>query len=255
MSAATPATYEAGLRRATGVVLCGSFRRGFDELRADSAALVALGCEVLSPKSLEFVHEEDGFVLAEHERHLAPGAIENGHVAALRRADLVWLHAPGGYLGPSGAFELGAANTAGVPVFTRHELRDVALRDYVRRVAVPAAAVATVRETFVADPGAGIRGLQTYYHRVAADRGWTQETAAESMRLLAGEIEELALSLEQSEVSTWSAPDGDVAAELSDVQLYVVHMANVLGLDLASAVTSKEAFNSWRFERKQSHTA
>ena len=35
--------------------------------------------------------------------------------------------------------------------------------------------------------------------------------------------------------------------ELADVQLYLLHLANVMGLDLANAVTDKERKNAERF--------
>src|SRR5437899_285201 len=86
--------------RAPGVAICGSFRRGLSVLREDHAALIAAGCEILSPRDISFVREEAGFVFAEHEQHLGPAEIEQAHLAAIRGADFVWLHTPRGYLGP-----------------------------------------------------------------------------------------------------------------------------------------------------------
>jgi NTP pyrophosphatase (non-canonical NTP hydrolase) len=45
----------------------------------------------------------------------------------------------------------------------------------------------------------------------------------------------------------------DVAGELADVQLYIVHLANTLGFELAGAITNKEQVNARRSER--SHDA
>lgn len=239
---------------APNVVICGSFRRGLDQLRRDRDALLACGCVVLSPTDLGFIREDDGFVLAAHELGLDPRVIEEKHVTAIRSADFVWLHLPDGYLGASGAFELGAAVAGGVPVFARETPRDVGLRAYVRPAAAPPVAVADVREAFVADPGAGIRHLQTYYGRVAARRGWSHETPAETLKLLVGEVVELREALERHSTVPVS-PESDVGAELADVQLYVVHMANVLAVDLGAAVTSKEAVNALRFEAGRSSAA
>src|SRR5207244_10765345 len=100
-------------------------------------------CRVLSPVDLDFVRENDGFVVAAHEQGDRPSEIEARHVEAIRAADFVWLHAPDGYLGPSGAFELGIAAAAGVPVFSRNVPRDVGLRDFARVVGSPAEAAAT----------------------------------------------------------------------------------------------------------------
>jgi hypothetical protein len=37
------------------VVVCGTFRRAHEQLARDFAALLALGCDVLSPTDIEFV--------------------------------------------------------------------------------------------------------------------------------------------------------------------------------------------------------
>jgi NTP pyrophosphatase (non-canonical NTP hydrolase) len=44
-----------------------------------------------------------------------------------------------------------------------------------------------------------------------------------------------------------SYPDSSEAHELADVFLYVVHMANVLDLDLANIVRDKEIVNLQKF--------
>jgi NTP pyrophosphatase (non-canonical NTP hydrolase)/nucleoside 2-deoxyribosyltransferase len=231
------------------VVICGSFRRGLATLREDRRLLADAGCEVLSPKDLDFVREEDGFVVAAHEQDDSPEEIEARHLASIRAADFVWLHAPDGYLGPSGAFELGTAAAAGVPVFARNSPRDVGLRHFVRVTRSPAEAAAATRNAYIADPGAGIRALQTYYARMAEARGWTDETPIESIVLLTEEVGELARAVREHVglARRRGTQPTDAAEELADVQLYVVHLANVLGIDLASAVTQKEDANARRF--------
>jgi NTP pyrophosphatase (non-canonical NTP hydrolase) len=231
-----------------GVVLSGSFRRGLEGLRADFSALVAADCEVLSPADVRFVREEDGFVFAEHEIESSASEIESAHLAAIRRADFVWLHVPDGYLGPSGAFELGVAAAGGVPVFARQAPRDVALREYVRVVSSPTEAAAYVRANPITEAGAGVRTLQAYYGRAAQRRGWAGESPIESMVLLTEEIGELARAVrEHTGLKRRTTVPTDPSEELADVQLYVVHLANVLGVDLADAVSRKELENARRF--------
>src|SRR5215218_9733609 len=86
--------------RRLAVVISGSFRRGLATLRSDREALLGSNCEVLSPVDVDFVREEQGFVFAEQEQGMSPDEIEAAHVAAIRAADFLWLHAPEGYLGP-----------------------------------------------------------------------------------------------------------------------------------------------------------
>lgn len=234
---------------ALDVVICGSFRRDPALLRAEYDKLRACGCHILSPGELSFVDERDGFVYLDHEVDEEPTEIERAHLDAIRSADMVWLHAPKGYLGPSGAFEIGAAHTAGVPVYADREIVDVGLRDFVRVVASPHEAVVHRKTMVMHRPGEPLKALQTYYHRVASARGWSSEGAAECMLLLTEEVGELARSVRHYVgLSRHGADESENAAdELADVQLYVVHLANVLGIDLGNAVTQKEAKNLQRF--------
>ena len=234
---------------ALDVVICGSFRRDPASLRREYDELRASGCRILSPVGLSFADERDGFVYLDHEVNDKPTDIERGHLDAIPAADMVWLHAPDGYLGPSGAFETGAAHAAGVPVYAATPVVDVGLREFVTVVASPHDAVIHRKTMFMQKPGEPLKALQTYYHRAALARGWDTEGAAESMLLLTEEVGELARSVRRYVgLTRHGADDSENAAEeLADVQLYVVHLANVLGVDLSSAVTAKEAKNMRRF--------
>ena len=234
---------------ALDVVICGSFRRDPSSLRREYDELRASGCRILSPVGLTFADERDGFVYLDHEVDDEPTEIERGHLDAIRSADMVWLHAPSGYLGPSGAFEIGAAHTAGVPVYAGVPIVDVGLREFVTVVASPHDAVVHRKTMVIHKPGEPLKALQTYYLRAALTRGWDTEGAAECMLLLTEEVGELARSVRHyAGLTRHGANNNENAAEeLADVQLYVVHLANVLGVDLANAVTDKEAKNLQRF--------
>ncbi len=47
-------------------------------------------------------------------------------------------------------------------------------------------------------------------------------------------------------------PEADIGEEIADIQLYLVHLANVLGVNLAEAVTRKELVNAERHSRNSS---
>ena len=76
------------------VVISGSFRRDAQSLRADADALVEAGCQIIAPRSLDFVSEVEGFVMSAGEQELDPASIEGGHLRAITYADFVWLHLP-----------------------------------------------------------------------------------------------------------------------------------------------------------------
>lgn len=229
------------------VVVCGSFRRELGSLREDVDALRTSGCRVLSPVSLDFATEQDGFVYLAHELGQPPAAIEALHLKALLAADLVWLHSPDGYVGPSGAFELGVAQTAGIPVFARDAPSDVTLRNFVTQVDAPKDAASQARSSVAGRPGSALAGLQSYYARVSARRGWDSEGPTECMLLLTEELGELARAVRRvAGIARHGAAADDAAEELADVQLYIVHLANILDVDLATAVTAKERRNAER---------
>jgi NTP pyrophosphatase (non-canonical NTP hydrolase) len=226
------------------VVICGSFKRALPQLRQDFQALRER-FEVLSPLSLDFVNPSDDFVRLVHERNESQNSIEHRHLQALADSDFVWLHSPEGYIGNSSMWELGCAQTLGIPIFASTTPTDSTFAPYINVVSGPDA-VEVAPE--VLSPGNGLRALQHYYDRAAARRGWSGETAQDTLLLLTEEIGELARAVRKS---VGLARDGDwdgqdVGEELADVQLYVVHLANVLGVDLASAVTGKELVNAAR---------
>jgi NTP pyrophosphatase (non-canonical NTP hydrolase) len=230
------------------VVLSGSFRRDPVGLREAHAELARLGCRVLSPVTVEFVHEAEGFAYSADQLDSTVHEIESAHLRAITESAFVWLHDPNGYIGVSAALEVGTAAAAGVPVFARQQPSDVTLQQFVRVVENPEAAVASAVSPSNRDAGQPLRALQAYYARMASRRGWDRETPEECLLLLVEEVGELAHALRVSGAESDAAnPRGAIAEELADVQLYVVHMANVLGLEIADAVDAKEAVNEQRF--------
>lgn len=114
------------------VVISGTFRRDRPGLERLYHELVTTGCQVLSPRRMEF---DDGeFVRDKAEQKLEAKSIEDTHLVALEQSDMVWLHAPGGYVGCSGALEIGYALAKGIPIFSNQPVSDVSLCHYVRCV-------------------------------------------------------------------------------------------------------------------------
>ena len=227
------------------VALCGSFRRDPEGL-AHTLTALRLSYVVLSPSSVEFVDPSASFVRLEHELDDSVVDIETRHLSAISEADFVWLHAPAGYVGPSASLELGHARALGIPVFTDVDLEDELLRSLVTKVD----SVSAVAASITTDPGSGLAGLQSYYRRTAARRGWDGESARDTLLLITEEVGELARAVRKSEgLSRDGGYSGvDAANELADVQLYLVHLANSLGVDLAAAVTAKEKLNAARHD-------
>lgn len=223
-------------------VLCGSFRRDPTRLTATFDGL-RRHYDLLSPSSVQWEDPAATFVRLPHEAGEQVGEIEGRHLAAIRRADFVWLFAPDGYVGTSAALEVGFARSAGVPVMSDSLPDDPVLASMVTIVG----RLELAGEAVLPDPGIPLAALQDYYDRIAERRGWDHESPRDTMLLLTEEVGELARAVRrETGLARDGAWTGSAAEELADLQLYVVHLANTLGIDLARSVTEKEAINAKR---------
>lgn len=233
-------------------VLCGSFRRDRLGLLAAYERLTD-ATQVLSPVGLDFLEPGVEFVRLPGEEDETVESIESRHLKQITEADMVWLHAPNGYVGTSASLELGHARALGIPVFSSEAPTDETLRSYVQVVRDPE----TAAKSLEALPGFGLGALQSYYRRTAERRGWASESAQDTLLLLTEELGELARAVRKSRglARDHAYNHQDVASELADVQLYLVHLASVLGVDLGDAVTSKEKLNEQRFRTRRGRAA
>lgn len=113
-------------------VLCGSYTRDRDGLFRIYDELVVTGCQVLSPRRMQF--DNAAFVRDIAEQGISPQAIEACHLSAICQADFVMLHAPDGYVGLSAAMEIGFATAQKCPVFSCTAPQDIVLRGLVKVV-------------------------------------------------------------------------------------------------------------------------
>lgn len=100
-------------------VICGSYRRDPAGLRRLFRELEATGCRILSPLSTDFEAVRSGVARLASEQAFSADELEKYHLRAITEADLIWLHAPGGYVGLSGAYELGYAAAIGKKIFCK----------------------------------------------------------------------------------------------------------------------------------------
>jgi NTP pyrophosphatase (non-canonical NTP hydrolase) len=231
------------------VVLSGSYRKDFEQLRRTYEELKDLGCSVLSPSNVNAVSEVNGFVYMQGEETQAPEKIEQRHFNAIQNSRFVWLHAPGGYVGPTAALEVGFAHAIGIPVFARNEVTDKILREFVKVVDSPATVVSKAESNELPMPVPAVQSFQKYYQRAAMQRGYSKESAKDTLLLMVEEVGELARAVRKKEnlVRHSGTASESESHELADVFIYVIHMANVLGLDLGKAVQEKECLNLSKF--------
>jgi NTP pyrophosphatase (non-canonical NTP hydrolase) len=229
-------------------VISGTYRKDLEGLKLAYQELEDLGCKILSPSGVNAVQEKDGFVYMRGEETELPDVIETRHLEAIQRSQFVWLHAPDGYVGPTAALEVGFARASGVPVFSQTFLNEKILSSFVRIVRSPTEAVTSIESEPAVIPPA-VQTFQYYYKRVAIQRGYYKEDAQNCLLLMVEEVGELAKALRvRKKLARHGSPiTASEALELADVFLYVIHMANILNLDLATVVKEKELINLKRF--------
>jgi NTP pyrophosphatase (non-canonical NTP hydrolase) len=235
------------------VVLTGSYRRDIEGLRRIHEELSDLGCTVLSPTEINPAHELDGFVYMKGEETELPQQIELRHLDAIQRSTFVWLHAPDGYVGVSASLEVGFAHAQGIPVYSTTSPSESSLQAFVHKVDSVVQVITMARSHQLPVPTPNLRAFQRYYKRVAAERGYERESAQNCLLLMVEEVGELAHAIRSREkLARHGGRKGvDEARELADVMIYVVHMANLLGLDIASAVKDKEMLNIKKYLRSR----
>jgi len=231
--------------RGSSVVLCGTYRKDPQGLRRTFDNLTELGFSVLSPSNTNIETEKDGFVYMRHETTQSPEQLEKKHLDAIQKADFVWLFAPDGYVGPTGSLEVGFAHANGIPVYSDTPVDDITIKQFVRIVDSPMTVHDQFRRNQVLPPPPAIKSFQHYYRQVALQRGYSKENARDCLLLMVEEVGELARALRKKAklLRYGKMIDNQEALELADVFIYVVHMANILKVDLSKVVQEKELIN------------
>ena len=174
--------------RGTSVVLCGTYRKDPDLLRRTFEHLKDSGFSILSPSNPFIETEDHGFVYMRDESTRTPDQIENKHLDAIQHADFVWFFAPDGYVGPTGALEVGFARASGIPVYTDTVLKDITIKNFVEVVDSPLTVYEAFKHHRVLPPSPGIKSFQHYYRRVALQRGFSNENAKDCLLLMVEEV-------------------------------------------------------------------
>lgn len=239
--------------RGIEIVISGTFRKDNEGLRHDFEEFQDLGCRILSPVSARVTKEVNGFVFMEGESMELPEKIELRHLQAIQEASFVWLHAPEGYVGLSAALEVGFAHAIGIPVYAKRTVSDSVLAKFVSKASSPRDAFTKAIAIGASIPKPAVQAFQKYYKRAALQRGYANESARDTLLLMVEEVGELARSIRKKENLTrhGRAIQENEALELADVFIYVVHLANVLGVSLEDVVRQKELINIKKLLRHQ----
>jgi hypothetical protein len=115
----------------------GSFRRAMSAIEDAVYALTDAGVRVLSPADPRVVDQFGDFLFVASDRVRAIKLVQSRHLAAIAASDFVWVVAPEGYIGQSGAMEVGYATAVGTPVYCSEVPIDLTLRQYVTTLSGP----------------------------------------------------------------------------------------------------------------------
>lgn len=99
-------------------------------------------------------------------------------------------------------------------------------------------------------PNPTLGDIQQYVRDMEAERGFTQQEAAEKMLLLVEEVGELCKVVRKHHttlgIDSGKQYDFDLAGEIADVQIVLMTIANRLGVDVEKAFRDKEEQNKKR---------
>jgi NTP pyrophosphatase (non-canonical NTP hydrolase) len=160
---------------------------------------------------------------------------------------LLWIQATAN-ISTEDAMAVGIAHAMGIPAFCSTELTDLALRTLVTVVPDLESAVRLTTSAEVQPRCPVVTPFQRYYDRIARFRGYATESARDCLLLLTEEVGELARAIRKVEgLVRHGVYPNEPAHELADVFLYTIHLANILGIDLARSVEEKECENAAKF--------
>lgn len=220
------------------IVISGSFHRHYDAIKVAIDAFEKLGIEVLSPKSSHVLDSNKDFVVLASDESADPETLERQHLAAIEKADALYLCNPGGYLGDSAKMELGWALALGKPIFRAAPLEDITLGLFSGKTATPAEVKEILdNHSFLESitSQASVPALQKYVHDMVIRRGFNKEQPQDILLLLIEEIggvakamrKHLGFKTDQSKKKTY-----DLEGELADVFIYLLDLANSLDISL-----------------------
>jgi hypothetical protein len=122
------ATFPAEGRQRT-VALIGSFRSHLAEVTAAARTAVAAGWRITSPRSDTVIEPGIEFVRFPSDPvEWDDPTVQTVAMHRILRADLVYVVAPGGYIGRTTCYEIGRIVQAGRPLFFSDQPRDLPIR-------------------------------------------------------------------------------------------------------------------------------
>lgn len=234
------------------IVISGSFRKHYSEIKDVIRRFDSLDVEVLSPRHSNIVDPEEDFVLLETDKIASPEALERAHLNEISNADALYLYNPEGYIGPSSAMELGWALSLGKPIFAKETCNDTTLKNFVKKIDKIEDITYKLSSrrnscTNMVSPQSTLNILQRYVKQVSAQRGFDNETPRDKVLLMLEEFGELAkamrkyigLKIDKDKRESYT----ELKHEFADILFYLLDLSNACGIDLFHSFQEKEMEN------------
>lgn len=245
------------------IVISGSFRKFYNEIKFKIKEFEELGFKVLSPAHSTTKNPADDFIILDSDNTDDPQKIEQDHLDAIYIADALYICDPGGYIGSSTAMELGWALGFGKPIFVQEVSNDNILKYFYNQVATPKNVLKCLMNrknefSNTVNRYSSLEHLQKYIREIVLKRGFGKETTKDILLLMVEEIGELAkairkytgLKIDYKSKDKYST----VEQELADIFIYLLDLSNSCNIDLFTAFYKKEKINEnriWKVQRRK----
>ena len=235
--------------------ISGSLRKFLKDISDYYLEFESHGVKVLSPQISKIKNPDDQFIYFEENGNKPIKYIEKNHLLNIAQSDFLFVVNPNGYIGNSTLLEIGYALAKNIKVFSSEVPQDILLKNLLT-------SNMTISEILNSLPDKSnqkilekiqkLPELQEYMKKKVIERGFDKESEIEVMLLLLEELGEISRAIrlysglkvkkQGKKSDNWHK----LEEELADVFIYLLILANKLGIDLYETFKSKELENDKR---------
>ena len=235
------------------ITISGSLRKHLEIITKYRNEFIQLGHSVLSPVSGEKIGEEDGFVILANDVGTVKH-IEEKHLKAIAKSDLLYLICNEGYIGPSTAMEIGYANALSIPIFSNCQPNERVFSEMVSVVEpkdiICKQADDCLDNLILRNISVSLTDIQDLIQQQSVRLGFDNETTQQLILMAVEEIGELAaIERRRSGLIAAHQRNKDFAGEIADLLIYTISIANNEKVCIQKSLLEKMSLNEKRFPK------
>lgn len=234
--------------------ISGSIRKHWDEICKYAIEFEKLGVKIISPEISEIMDSNKEFIYLKSDKVKTIEMIEKKHLFNISKSDFLFVINPQGYIGISTALEIGYALSRDIMIYTLEEPTDIVIKKLCILNPSPLEIIKdTIKHKLTIDKlDENLSNLQKYFARKVIERGFENETEKDLLILLLEELGELShiirtfsgLKIKKSTLE--NKHHLNLEGEIADILIYIIILANKLGIDLFNSLKIKENENEKR---------